>query len=306
MCAMARRLPSLNALRAFETAARHVSFSLAAAELNVTHAAVSRHIRELELRLGAKLFHRTGRGVELTDIGEQFAKDLTPGFDMLAEATSRFSISNSKQQLVISSEVPFAALWLVPRLGGFTTKHPDIELVLDPTNRLVDFSKSEADIGIRYGVGPWPGVDAVKVFASDSSPVCSPHFLKAHPLKSPRDLSGAMLIQEDTKQHWTAWLAAANAAPGVTPSGPTLKGHLAIAAAEAGQGLALADAIQAGDALLAKRLVRPFGIAVGHQAYHLVRGTGTKDCAAASAFRDWLTMELARFSKDLGGLSSKK
>jgi LysR family transcriptional regulator, glycine cleavage system transcriptional activator len=302
---MARRLLSLNALRAFETAARHVSFSLAAAELNVTHAAISRHIRDLELRLGTKLFHRTGRGVELTDIGEAFAKDLTPGFDLLAEASNRFAIPRGKQQLVISSEVPFAALWLVPRLGRFTAKCPTVDLVLDPSNRLVDFSKNEADLGIRYGSGNWPGVEAQELFSSDVMPVCSTLFLKKHPLKSPRDLKGPMMIQEDTRQHWCAWLEAAKVDASVLPTGPTLKGHLALAAAEAGQGLALADTIQAGDALLAKRLVRPFNISVRHQGYYLVRGAGTKECKSASAFRTWLMAELAQFASALAAPAHK-
>jgi LysR family transcriptional regulator, glycine cleavage system transcriptional activator len=301
---MARRLPSLNALRAFEAAARHVSFSLAAAEIGVTHAAISRHIRDLELRLGAKLFHRTGRGVELTEDGEAYARDLTPAFDILHKATGRFPAPRGMQHLVISSEVPFAALWLVPRLGSFTLKHPDIELVLDPTNRIVDFSKNEADTGIRYGTGTWTGVTALKLFNSEVYPVCSPQFLKRTKLSSPLGLQGQMLIQEDTKQHWSAWLAAANASRGLSPSGPTLKGHLAIAAAEAGQGLALADSIQAGDALLAKRLVRPFGIAVQHQAYYLVRGAGTKESKAAAAFRTWLTAELAEFARVLAAVKN--
>jgi LysR family transcriptional regulator, glycine cleavage system transcriptional activator len=299
MCGMARRLPSLNALRAFEAAARHVSFSLAAAEIGVTHAAISRHIRDLELRLGVKLFHRTGRGVELTDDGAAYAQDLSPAFDILHEATGRFPAPRANQQLVISSEVPFAALWLVPRLGRFTSMHPDIELVLDPNNRLVDFSKNEADTGIRYGTGSWPSVTAVKLFTSEVYPVCSPQFLKRTKLNAPLSLQGSMLIQEDTKQHWSAWLAAANVPSALSPSGPTLKGHLAIAAAEAGQGLALADSIQAGDALLAKRLVRPFDIAVQHQAYYLVRGADAKESKAAAAFRTWLTAELQLFTRAL-------
>jgi LysR family transcriptional regulator, glycine cleavage system transcriptional activator len=302
MCGMARRLPSLNALRAFEAAARHVSFSLAAVEMNVTHAAVSRHIRELELRLGVKLFHRTGRGVELTETGEAFANDLTPAFDLLSQATERFALVPNNQQLVISSEVPFAALWLVPRLGRFTALHPEIELVIDPSNRLVDFSKKEADLGIRYGNGVWSGVDAQTLFTSDVTLVCSPRRLKKKRLASSADLDGSDLIREDTREYWSAWLAAAGAPRSLVPTGPTYKGHLAIAAAEAGQGFALADAIQAGDALLQKRLTRPFAISVRHQAYYLVRGTGTKPCAAAIAFGTWLTTELALFKTEFAAL----
>ncbi len=296
---MARRLPSLNALRAFESAARHVSFTLAACELNVSHAAISRHIRELEAWLGSKLFHRTGRGVELTETGEGYARDLTPVFDALSEATERFAAPRNRNQLVITSEVPFAALWLVPRLGRFTLKYPEIDLVVDPTDRLVDFAKNEADLGIRYGQGNWKGVDALKLADCSFAPVCSPGFLKANAIASPRDLGRVTLLQEDTKQPWCDWLKAAGVADHVTASGPTLKGHLTLAAAEAGQGFALADEIMAGDALIAKRLVRPFNVAVREYTYYLVRGINAKETKAASAFRVWLTAELAASEKAL-------
>ena len=291
---MARRLLSLNALRAFETAARQLSLSLAAAELNVTHAAISRHIRELEASLGTKLFHRTGRGVELTGDGEAFARDLTPAFDLLAAATDRFALpARGRQQLVISAEVPFAALWLVPRLGRFTAAHPEVDLVLDPSNRLVDFAKNEADLGVRYGEGTWRDVEAVKLIDTDFTPVCSPAFLKSNAIRTPRDLARATLLQEDTKENWVDWIAAAGLTGIVTAAGPTLKGHLAIAAAEAGQGFALGDDITAGDALLAKRLVAPFDINVRHHSYYIVRGTGQRPCKAAMAFKAWLVTELA-------------
>jgi LysR family transcriptional regulator, glycine cleavage system transcriptional activator len=288
-----------------------VSFTLAAAELNVTHAAISRHIRELEAWLGAKLFHRTGRGVELTEAGEAYARDLTPAFDALAQATQRFALPRGRDQLVISSEVPFAALWLVPRLGRFTSLHPGIDLVLDPSDRLVDFLKNEADLGIRYGLGKWRDVEAVKLIESNFSPVCSPAFLKAHAIASPSDLARATLLQEDTKQHWIDWIAAAGVSGIVSATGPTLKGHLALAAAEAGQGFALADDITAGDALLAKRLVRPFDISVRHHTYYLVRGVGVKECKSATAFHAWLTAELVASVKALqamkrGAVKSRK
>lgn len=266
--------------------------------MNVTHAAVSRHIRELELRLGTKLFHRTGRGVELTDDGAALSRDLTPAFDLLVEATAGFASARRQQELVISSEVPFAALWLVPRLGRFTAANPEIDLVLDPDNRLVDFSKNEADLAIRYGPGTWHGVVASPLFTSLMSPVCSPAFLRTSGIRSPAELYGASLIQEDTRHYWTAWLETAGLSH-IRASGPTLKGHLAIAAAEAGQGFALADDIQAGDALIAKRLVRPFDISVKDQNYFLVRGADSKECKLATAFRQWLKKEVQRFEVEL-------
>jgi LysR family glycine cleavage system transcriptional activator len=294
-----RQLPPLNALRAFECAARHASFSLAGAELHVSHAAISRHVRDLEAWLGSTLFKRTGRGVELTEDGQQLARELTRSLDVMAAAVGRFGPRRNRKQLVISAEVSFAALWLVPRLGSFTAAHPNVDLVLDPTNRVVDFSKDSVDIGLRYGDGEWDDVVAVKLVDSDLAPVCSPALLKKSKVRAPQDLARVTLLQEDPKQHWIDWLTAAGVADEVEATGPTLKGHLAIAAAEAGQGFALADGIQAADALLAKRLVCPFDIAVRHHAYYLVRGDTRKQTKAASAFQAWLATEMKHSMAEL-------
>ncbi len=301
---MSRRLPSLNALRAFEAAARHVSFTLAAAELNVTHAAISRHIRELEADLGTKLFHRTGRGVALTGAGKDFASDLAPAFELLAGACNRFDRPRGREHLVISSEVPFAALWLVPRLGRFTAKHPRIDLEIDPDNRLVDFSKNEANLGIRYGRGTWRDVDALKLCECAMTPVCSPALMKSLKIKSAAGLSRATLLQDESKRLWPTWLEAAGVARTVAASGPTLKGHLAIPAAEAGQGFALADDIMAGDAILKRRLVQPFGVRSSDHSYFLVRRAGSRESAAERAFREWLTAEIAAFQKIMAACRS--
>lgn len=290
---MLRRLPSLNALKAFESAARHSSFSLAGAELHVTHAAISRHIRELEGWLGTKLFLRTGRGVQLTESGQTLVRDLTPAFDLMVQATERFVRPKSRRRLVISAEVSFAALWLVPRLGGFTSTHPDIDLELDPTNRVVDFTKEKVDLGIRYGSGSWHDTDAIKLVESDLTPVCSPGLLKKSGVRTPADLARVTLLQEDLKENWPNWLDEAGVGDIVQANGPTLKGHLAVAAAEAGQGFALADAIQVGDALIAGKLVRPFDIVVERHGYYVVRRIGSKESKAAAAFRHWLESEIA-------------
>ena len=162
---MARRLPSLNALRAFEAAARHESFTDAAGELFVTHAAVSRHIRELEEWLGTELFTRTGRGVDLTDAGRRFGNRLTPLFDNMAEATLEAAAQGTVRALNVSVEPAIASRWLVPRLGRFNELHPDIELNIDPDNRLVDFRSDKADLGIRYGLGRWGDVEIQKLIS---------------------------------------------------------------------------------------------------------------------------------------------
>ncbi|SFV25718.1 transcriptional regulator GcvA [Hyphomicrobium facile] len=297
---MARRLPPLNALKAFEAAARLSSFSRAAEELNVTHAAISRHIRTLESEFRTPLFERTGRGVVLTEAGQSLAQELTKGFDLIAAASSRFARpSRRRKRLVVTSDVSFAALWLVPRLGKFTELHPGIDIVLDPSHRLVDFAKEDVDIGIRFGGGEWSGVDVRKLADAGLMLVSSPKFLADNPLSAPADLDGALLIQETAKECWNAWLTAAGISGRVVPSGPTLNGDLALAAAEAGQGFALADQIQAGDALLAKRLVRPFHIVVSRQGYYLVSRAGAKTPDAAAVFETWLTAELRTFEATL-------
>src|SRR5262245_45683359 len=169
---MARRLPSLNALKAFEAAARHESFTDAAGELFVTHAAISRHIRDLEEWLGTGLFVRTGRGVELTEAGRRYGGRLTSLFDGMGEATREAAAQGTVRTLNVSVEPATASRWLVPRLGRFNDLHPDIDLIINPETRLVDFRSGEADLGIRYGLGRWEDVEAIRLSDSVSFPVC--------------------------------------------------------------------------------------------------------------------------------------
>lgn len=291
---MARNLPPLNALKAFEAAARHESFTAAAAELNVTHAAISRHIRELEGWLATKLFVRTGRGVELTERGKSYVTELTRGFDLLASATDSISgrRRRRRQQLTITVEPSFAALWLVPRLGRFTTANPEVELIVDSTHRLVDFSRNEADVGVRYGRGVWTNVAADLLTKTRLTPVCSPRLLREIGVRTPLDLPPSRLLQEETRRYWTEWLQAVGVADRVSPEGPTLGLHLTIPAAEAGQGFALADEVIAGDAIVGGRLVRPFEVSVDSYAYYFVRGADRKETRAMAALHKWLKAEI--------------
>ena len=292
---MVRNLPPLNALKAFEAAARHESFTAAAAELNVTHAAISRHIRELEGWLGAKLFVRTGRGVELTERGRGYVADLTRGFDLIAAATESVSgrRRRRRQRLAVSVEPSLAALWLVPRLGRFTVANPDIELLLDSTNRLVDFARDEADVGIRYGRGNWPGVAADLLARTHLTPVCSPALVAAEGISTLADLKPGLLLQEEQRRYWDEWLTAAGLAGRIAPDGPTLGLHLTIPAAEAGQGFSLADEVIAGDALVGGRLVRPFSVSIDGYSYYFVRGAARKETRAMAAFHTWVAAEIA-------------
>src|SRR5215470_14982278 len=154
---MPRRLPPLNALRAFEVAARHNSFTGAAAELRVSHAAISRHVRALEARLGVTLFRKAARGVELTEAGAKYLRVVSDAFDAIAQATD--DIAQPKgAQIRVSVEPAFASTWLIHRLGAFRDAYPQYDIVLEVSPRLVDLQKDEADLAIRYGNGGWPGV----------------------------------------------------------------------------------------------------------------------------------------------------
>lgn len=304
---MVRRLPPLNALKAFEAAARLSSFSRAAAELNVTHAAISRHIRALEAEFRTPLFERTGRGVELTEAGRSLAADLTTAFDLIASSATRFARpSRRRKRLSVTSDPSFAALWLVPRLGAFSALHPGIDLILDATPRLVNFAKEDVDVGIRWGSGAWDDVAITKLAPAELMLVCSPAFLDAHPVANAAELDGSLLIQETAKECWDAWLTAAGVADQIVPAGPTLNGDLVIAAAEAGQGLALADHIQAGDALTAGRLIRPLDITATRSGYYLVRRPGGKRSDASEAFEAWLVSELKVFHGALKAVLTSK
>jgi LysR family glycine cleavage system transcriptional activator len=304
---MARRLPSLNALRAFEVAARRENFTAAAEELFVTHAAVSRHIRELEEWLGTELFARTGRGVTLTEAGRRFGGRLTPLFDSMAEATREAAAQGTVRTLNVSVEPATASRWLVPRLGSFNELHPDIELKINPETRLVDFRSGEADLGIRYGLGRWGDVEIAKLLNSevDLFPVCSPRLIKEKGQLTPADLAGYNLLHEERKQYWADWLAAAGVTGVADWRGTVFQNHLAIEAAEAGQGFALGDQILCTDSILEGWLARPFTLDIKeHGGYFIVRAKGSKESAPARAFREWLQAEMAETQRKFVSLKS--
>ena len=303
---MARRLPSLNALKAFEAAARHVSFTEAATELFVTHAAISRHIRELEEYLGTQLFNRTGRGVTVTEAGLRFGNQLTPLFDALADASREAAAVGAARPLNVSVEPAIASRWLVPRLGRFNELHPDIELNIDPTNRLVDFRVDEVDLGIRYGRGNWEDVEMTKL-SSDVVifPVCSPALIAGAKNLKPEDLKDYNLLHEQRKQWWADWLTA-NGIEGVTDwKGTVFHNHLALEAAESSQGFALGDQILCTDSILEGWLTRPFALDMkDHGTYWIVRAKGSKESAPARSFREWLMSEMAGTNKKFAGLKA--
>jgi LysR family transcriptional regulator, glycine cleavage system transcriptional activator len=303
---MARRLPSLNALKAFEAAARHESFSDAATELFVTHAAISRHIRELEEYLGTELFLRTGRGVTMTEAGQRFGGHLTPIFDQLADAAREAAAVGTARTLNVSVEPAFASRWMVGRLGKFSTLHPDIELSINPENRLVDFHVENVDLGVRYGQGTWEDVEAVKLSDVFIFPVCTPKLIADMSILKPADLSSFNLLHENRKQWWADWLGAAKVAGFDGWRGTTFQNHLAIEAAEAGQGFALGDQILCTDSLVDGWLSRPFTIDMkDHGSYWIVRKKGSRESAPARAFREWLLGEMVETNKKFQAIRAR-
>jgi LysR family transcriptional regulator, glycine cleavage system transcriptional activator len=304
---MPRRLPSLNALRAFEAAARNESFTLAAQELFVTHAAISRHMRDLEEWLGVELFNRTGRGVALTEAGSRYGRELTPLFDRFALATRDVMTVGKIRTLKVSVEPSIASRWLVPRLGRFNELHPDIELSVDPENRLVDFHTDQADLGIRYGPGNWAEVEAEKLSDVEVFPVCSPKLIVGRPDLNPQDLADFNLLHEQRKEWWNDWLAAAKVDGVEGWRGTTFQNHLAIEAAEAGQGFALGDQILCTDSIVDGWLARPFDIDIREAfSYYIVRAKGTKETPPARAFREWLLSEMTGTNRRFLQLKNSK
>lgn len=304
---MPRRLPSLNALRAFEAAARHESMTEAADELFVTHAAVSRHIRELEDWLGLALFTRTGRGVTLTEAGAQYASELTPLFDTLASATRDVMARGRVRRLAVTVDPSFASRWLVPRLGRFSALHPDIELEIDPDGALVDFHAGAFDLGIRTGAGRWEDLESLEVAKFVVFPVCAPKLIVGHTITSPADLAQFTLLHTHSREWWVDWLEAAGVEGVDGRRGPGFQNHLAIEAAEAGQGFALGDEVLTTDALAEGWLVKPFTTEVMEPGgYFLVRLKGVKESVTQRAFREWLLGEMVDTQRTFATVSGTK
>ena len=291
---MARRLPPLNALRAFEAAARHLSFTQAAEELHVTQAAVSHQVKGLEDYLGIKLFRRFNRALLLTDEGQAYLPSLTKALDLIDHTTRRLVKKDPSGPLTVSVLPSFAARWLVPRLGRFQRAHPEVDLRIDPAAHMVDFDRGDVDIGIRYGRGDYPKLRADRLMEEDIFPVCNPALLKGeHPLEDPEDLSHHTLLHDDGHGDWRTWLLAASVERVDPTRGMVFSdSSMLIEAAKQGQGVALARSVLAADELEAGTLVRPFGEGVPSEyAYYIVCPEDTAEQPKIVAFREWLLSE---------------
>ena len=293
---MARKLPPLNALRSFEAAARHLSFTRAAAELNVTQAAISHQVKALEARLGVVLFRRLNRALRLTAAGEGYLPAVRDAFDAIAAATDRLYADEAGGRLTITTIHSFAAAWLLPRLLRFHVFHPEIDVLLDAADEIVDLARGGVDLAIRYGNGNWPGMRAELWMTEDIFPVCSPDLVAGPaPLRAPADLRHQTLLHDDMRVNWRVWLDAAGVAGVDSDSGPGFTdSRLVLQAAIGGHGVALARSLLVADDLAAGRLVRPFEIALpAGFAYYIVTAPEDWDRPKVRAFREWLEAEKA-------------
>src|SRR5580765_5195302 len=202
------RLPALDLLVGFESAARHLSFTKAGEELFLTQSAVSRQIKELEDQLGVELFHRRHRALALTEAGQQFYAAAAQVLTTMRSATSRLRAQSGRKTLSLTTTNSFAALWLIPRLAGFTRTHPDVEVKITAETRVQDLERDGLDIAIRHGPPSLAGPNAIRLFGERVFPVCSPKLLKKLPLKKPEDLKNHVLLQyhdPDVRHPWLHW-----------------------------------------------------------------------------------------------------
>lgn len=300
---MSGHLPPLGALRAFEATARHMSFSKAADELHVTPAAVSHQIHALEQDLGVKLFHRMNRSIELTASGRVLLPGLPEAFAGIRSSVRRLEAHNDTGTLTVTASPSIAAKWLVLRLHRFQEQHADIDVRISATDDVVDLTKGDFDIAIRYGTGRYPGLDVELLFRNEVFPACSPQLLTGGPpLRTPNDLPAHLLVHDQTIERdplvptWSMWLKAAGVKQASAANGLSFNNiHLALDAAIAGHGVVLAHSTIAAADLAAGRLVRLFSLALPDPfAYYIVTAPGALDRAKVRSFRDWLRREADR------------
>ncbi|WP_373090022.1 transcriptional regulator GcvA [Sneathiella sp.] len=292
------RLPPLKALRSFEAAARHLSFSKAADELFVTPAAISHQVKALEDWLGLPLFKRMNRAVILTDDGQNYVVGIRDGLEVIGAATEKMMKQDATGPIHVDTLPSFAARWLLPRLSRFRDEHPDIDVRLSASHILTDFARDDVDVVIRYGHGNYPGLRVDKFLTEDVLfPVCSPSLLTGeHPLRTPEDLKYHTLLHDDMRIDWQTWLTAAQVDDVDPKKGPSFNdSSMVLTAAMEGQGVALGRSTLAEGDLIAGRLVQPFNVRplmAGH-AYFIVCPEETADRPRIKAFRAWLLKEAA-------------
>lgn len=302
----ARRLPPLSALQAFEAAARHLSFKHAAAELSLTPTAISHQVRRLEERLGARLFVRGTRRVDLTPAGQALYPALRHGFDAMARAVEELAPGARPRSVVLSTTMAFAARWLLPRLARFAEAHPGVALQLHTSDEPVDLHGGVAQLALRYGPGRAAGLESVPLLESRFAPVCAPRL----PVRSPGDLASVPLIgfrwfrRDADTPDWPLWFERAGM--------PQLPRQLefsdeanAIQAAIAGQGVALVNLAMVADALDGGLLRQPFGPELSGHGFHVVWAATDALPPALVVVRDWLVAEAGAGRGDATNTSAR-
>jgi LysR family transcriptional regulator, glycine cleavage system transcriptional activator len=291
---MTARLPSLNGLRAFEAAARHLSFTQAASELNVTQTAISHQIRRLEEELGLRLFIRKNRALDLTPQARDYLPGVRAAFNDLRLATDRLLHKEDNKVLTISTLASLAAKWLLTRLSAFQEAHPGIDVRITTSTSLVDFKNGDVDAAIRYGRGHWPGLRAEWLMADEMFPVCSPKLLEGEkPLSCPQDLKELTLLHTTGgyDDDWRQWLTAAGLPSDISRQ-PGISFDLifmTVQAAIDGIGVAMGRTSYVQDDIAKGRLVVPFKIALPTDAgFYLVSPEGVVEPPKLAAFRKWL------------------
>lgn len=294
---MSDHLPSLAAIRVFEAAARHLSFTRAAAELGMTQAAVSYQIKVLEERVGAPLFLRRPREVALTEAGQRLAPEVSRAFDILREAFVELG-EREHGTLIVNTMHTFASQWLAPRLGIFQLHHPEIAVRLETTQRLVDFTREEVDVVVRAGKGQWPGLSTTKLLDVRFTPVLSPQLAATiGGVHEPADILKLPLLDSEDPW-WIIWLDTYGLPHDVLKqqSAPSINlQSFYAAAAIAGRGVSLITPEYFQQELADGRLIQPFDKVIDEgNAYWLAYPESRRNVPKIKAFRDWIVAEAAR------------
>jgi LysR family transcriptional regulator, glycine cleavage system transcriptional activator len=304
---MLRRLPPLNALKAFEAAARSQSFTRAAEELNVTHGAVSHQVKALEATLGIRLFNRERQRLVITDAGREYLAVVRDALDRIAVGTQHLVQRQSSGVLTISTSPDFAAKWLVYRLGRFAERHPEIDLRVSATMHHVDFAREDVDVVVRHGDGKWTGLEVVRLCSERLFPVCSPKLVSGrNRMTTPADLLKFPLLRLNDWNTWRRWFEAAGVPANHLAHGPTLNSaSMLIDAAVDGQGIALARTALAAWDLINGRLIKPIDIGLRmSNAYWIVCPQVSSKVPKIATFRKWLLAEAAEDARGLKAIGS--